>query len=127
MPVVSIRPRPADRRAAARRANWSTIRLLSAAGSPIQFHRRRQFCRQSRACSPPSVSVMSVPNFSVDPESQKLCGGVDVDLVQWLLELAAERYPKLDRLACLLELDRLGVACGGQPAFLDPTSSERDK
>jgi regulator of sirC expression with transglutaminase-like and TPR domain len=67
---------------------------------------------------------MSLPNFSVDAESQKLIGGgVDVDLVQWLMELAVERYPALDRLECLLELDRLGVACSAQPAFLDPTSS----
>jgi regulator of sirC expression with transglutaminase-like and TPR domain len=71
---------------------------------------------------------MSMPNFSVDAESQKLvCGGVDVDLVQWLLELSAERYAGLDRLACLLELDRLAVACASQPAFLDPTASQRDR
>ena len=69
-----------------------------------------------------------MPNFSVDAESQKLvCGGVDVDLVQWLLELSAERYAGLDRLACLLELDRLAVACASQPAFLDPTASQRDR
>ena len=71
---------------------------------------------------------MPLPNFSVDAEFQKLvCGRCDVDLVQWLLELATERYPQIDRLGCLLELDRLGVACAAQPAFVDPTSSATDK
>ena len=71
---------------------------------------------------------MPLPDFSVDAEFQKLiCGRCDVDMVQWLLELAADRYPSLDRLGCLLELDRLGVACASQPAFVDPTSSVADK
>jgi regulator of sirC expression with transglutaminase-like and TPR domain len=71
---------------------------------------------------------MPLPNFSVDAEFQKLvCGRCDVDLVQWLLELASERYPQIDRLGCLLELDRLGVACAAQPAFADPTSSAAEK
>jgi len=71
---------------------------------------------------------MSLPNFSVDAEFQKLvCGRCDVDLVQWLLELATERYPQVDRLGCLLELDRLGVACAAQPAFAEPTSSMAER
>ena len=94
MPVVPIRPRPADRRAAARRTNWSTLRSLSAAGGPIQFHRDRTFaaspCLQSpepRSPCPCQISA-STPSFK-----NWFAAGVDVDLVQWLLELAAERYP----------------------------------
>jgi regulator of sirC expression with transglutaminase-like and TPR domain len=34
-----------------------------------------------------------------------------------MLELAADKYPSLDRVGCLLELDRLGVECAAQPAF----------
>jgi regulator of sirC expression with transglutaminase-like and TPR domain len=76
----------------------------------------------------PGPTTMPLPDFSVDAEFQKLiCGRCDVDLVQWLLELAADRYPSLDRLGCLLELDRLGVACSAQPAFNDPMSSVADK
>jgi len=60
----------------------------------------------------PRPNSHALPNFSVDAEFQKLvCGRSDVDLVQWLLELAAEHYPSLDRLGCLLELDRLGSLC----------------
>jgi regulator of sirC expression with transglutaminase-like and TPR domain len=71
---------------------------------------------------------MSVPNFSIDAEFHKLvASGVDVDLVPWLLELSAERYPGLDRLEFMLELDRLGVACAAQPAFLDHSSGESEK
>ncbi len=50
--------------------------------------------------------------FDDNPEFQKLLAGRDdVDLVQFMLELAADAYPQLDRMGCLLEIDRLGVAC----------------
>ena len=50
--------------------------------------------------------------FDDNPEFQKLLAGRDdVDLVQFVLELAADAYPQLDRMGCLLEIDRLGVAC----------------
>ncbi len=47
-----------------------------------------------------------------DCEFAKLVAGRrEVDLVQFMLELAADAYPDLDRVGCLLEVDRLGVAC----------------
>ena len=50
--------------------------------------------------------------FAADIEFSKLLAGrPDVDLVQLMLEFAADAYPDLDRLGCLLEIDRLGVAC----------------
>jgi len=101
---------------------WPVGRALSAAGCPIQFHSDPSFAVV------PSTIAMPLPNFSVDAEFQKLvCGRCDVDLVQWMLELATERYPLVDRLGCLLELDRLGVACAAQPAFVDPTSGAAEK
>lgn len=51
--------------------------------------------------------------FEGDPEFKKLIAGrCDIDLVQFMLELAADAYPELDRIGCLVEIDRLGVACG---------------
>ncbi len=59
-----------------------------------------------------------MPNFSTETEFNKLLDGrCDVDLVGLMLELAADRYPDLDRVGCLLELDRLGVECAAQRAF----------
>ncbi|HEV3136511.1 MAG TPA: transglutaminase-like domain-containing protein, partial [Pirellulales bacterium] len=53
--------------------------------------------------------------FDDNPEFNKLLAGQpEIDLVQFLLELAADAYPDLDRIWCLLEIDRLGVACDDQ-------------
>jgi regulator of sirC expression with transglutaminase-like and TPR domain len=50
--------------------------------------------------------------FDASPEFAKLLAGRDeIDLVQFMLELAADAYPDLDRVGCLLEIDRLSVAC----------------
>ena len=55
--------------------------------------------------------------FEGNPEFDKLLTGrCDVDLVQLMLDLAADAYPDLDRMGCLLEIDRLGVACGDHQA-----------
>jgi regulator of sirC expression with transglutaminase-like and TPR domain len=40
-----------------------------------------------------------------------LAGRTEIDLVQFMLEVAADAYPDLDRVGCLMEVDRLGVAC----------------
>ncbi len=68
-----------------------------------------------------------MPNFSTETEFNKLLDGrCDVDLVGLMLELAADRYPSLDRVGCLLEVDRLGVECAAQPAFCGyGTAAER--
>ncbi len=59
-----------------------------------------------------------MPNFSTETEFNKLLDGrCDIDLVGLMLELAADQYPSLDRVGCLLELDRLGVECAAQSAF----------
>jgi regulator of sirC expression with transglutaminase-like and TPR domain len=51
--------------------------------------------------------------FDGNPELDKLLASHgEIDLVQFMLELAADAYPDLDRVGCLLEVDRLGVACG---------------
>ena len=51
--------------------------------------------------------------FAGDPQFSKLLAGrSDIDLVHFMLELAADVYPELDRIDCLMEIDRLGVACG---------------
>ena len=51
-------------------------------------------------------------DFSGDIEFRKLLAArQDIDLVQLMLELAADVYPHLDRLGCLLEIDRLAVLC----------------
>jgi regulator of sirC expression with transglutaminase-like and TPR domain len=45
-------------------------------------------------------------------EFDKLVAGRrEIDLVQFMLEIAADAYPDLDRVGCLMEIDRLGVAC----------------
>jgi regulator of sirC expression with transglutaminase-like and TPR domain len=61
-------------------------------------------------------------NFPEDCEFSKLLAGrTDVDQVHLMLELAADAYPQLDRIGCVMEIDRLGVACqalvrpSGQP------------
>jgi regulator of sirC expression with transglutaminase-like and TPR domain len=38
-------------------------------------------------------------------------GRREFDLVQFMLDVAADAYPNLDRVGCLVEIDRLGVAC----------------
>ena len=54
--------------------------------------------------------------FEGSTEFDKLLAGCgEIDLVHFMLELAADAYPELDRVGCLLEIDRLGVACGDQP------------
>ena len=40
-----------------------------------------------------------------------LAGRREIDLVRFMLEIAADAYPDLDHVGCLLEIDRLGVAC----------------
>ncbi len=40
-----------------------------------------------------------------------LSGRREIDLLQFMLDIAADAYPKLDRVGCLVEIDRLGVAC----------------
>ncbi|MEX0678127.1 MAG: transglutaminase-like domain-containing protein [Pirellulales bacterium] len=50
--------------------------------------------------------------FEANCEFDKLLAGRrEIDLVQFMLEIAADAYPELDRVGCLLEIDRLGVAC----------------
>ena len=38
-----------------------------------------------------------------------LAGRQEIDLVQFMLEVAEDAYPDLDRVGCLMEIDRLGV------------------
>ena len=55
--------------------------------------------------------------FEASPEFTKLLDRPgEIDLVQIMLELAADNYPDLDRVGCLLEIDRLGVECSDQLA-----------
>lgn len=50
--------------------------------------------------------------FEPDCELAKLASGkVEVDLVQFMFEVAEDAYPNLDRVDCLMEIDRLGVTC----------------
>ena len=50
--------------------------------------------------------------FASNDEFHKLTAGrTDVDLVQLMLDFAADAYDDLDRVGCLMELDRLGVQC----------------
>lgn len=51
---------------------------------------------------------------SVSEFDKLLAGNGEIDLVQFMLELAADAYPQLDRMGCLLEMDRLGVVCTDQ-------------
>ena len=59
--------------------------------------------------------------FEGNPQFTKLLerSTTDVDLVQLMLELAADAYPNLDRVGVLMEIDRLGVACADE--ISDPT------
>lgn len=60
-------------------------------------------------------------SFEGNPEFKKLLSGRrDVDLVQFMLEVAADAYPCLDRVGCLMEIDRLGAACGDQLSTISP-------
>ncbi|HTM56520.1 MAG TPA: transglutaminase-like domain-containing protein [Pirellulales bacterium] len=55
-------------------------------------------------------------HFETSPEFAKLvAGSCDIDLVQFMLEIAEDAYPHLDRVGCLMEIDRLGVVCGDHP------------
>lgn len=40
-----------------------------------------------------------------------VAGRREVDLLQFMFEIAADAYPDLDRVGCLMEIDRLAVAC----------------
>lgn len=62
-------------------------------------------------------------NFGVDVEFPKLLAHrADVDLERLMLEFAADAYPHLDRLACYMELDRLGLRAREWLARLDKAS-----
>jgi regulator of sirC expression with transglutaminase-like and TPR domain len=63
--------------------------------------------------------------FDDNPEFNKLLAGrCDIDLVQFMLELAADAYPDLDRIGCMLEIDRLAVTCADQASA---RSHERER
>ncbi len=50
--------------------------------------------------------------FESNCEFAKLVAGRrGINLVQFMLEVAEDAYPDLDRVGCLVEIDRLGVAC----------------
>jgi regulator of sirC expression with transglutaminase-like and TPR domain len=56
--------------------------------------------------------TLAMSSFANDPQFRRLLSDrTDVDLPQLMLELAADAYPRLDRSACLMELDRLGADC----------------
>jgi regulator of sirC expression with transglutaminase-like and TPR domain len=62
----------------------------------------------------PRTPAMS--QFEGNPQFTKLLerSSCEVDLVQLMLELAADAYPKLDRVGALMEIDRMGVACADE-------------
>lgn len=61
------------------------------------------------------------PAFASDVEFHKLVSRRrDVDLVELMLEFAADAYPGLDRLACLEQLDRLGAQARAELSELAP-------
>jgi regulator of sirC expression with transglutaminase-like and TPR domain len=65
--------------------------------------------------------------FATSPEFTKLLERPgEIDLVQIMLELAADTYPDLDRVGCLLEIDRLSVGCSDQLA-MQPTLTIRQR
>jgi regulator of sirC expression with transglutaminase-like and TPR domain len=65
--------------------------------------------------------------FESNPEFSKLLAGrCEIDLVQLMLELAADAYPDLDRVGCLMEIDRLGVACGDRRATRGTRTARED-
>ncbi len=60
------------------------------------------------------------PAFASDVEFNKLLARRhDVDLIELMLEFAADAYPELDRADCLAQLDRLGAQARAQLAELD--------
>jgi len=63
-----------------------------------------------------------------DIEFNKLVAGrADIDLVQLMLELAGDAYPDLDRMGCLIDLDRLAVACDLRQSIHASPVSIRDR
>jgi len=56
-----------------------------------------------------------------------LAGRCEIDLVQFMLELAEDAYPNLDRVGCLLEIDRLGVALRRSLLFAGERSAAADR
>lgn len=61
-----------------------------------------------------------MPHHQANGESDKLSTPQrEIDLVQFMLEVAAEANPDVDRVGCLLEIDRLSVACHDR---IDPHS-----
>lgn len=61
---------------------------------------------------PAWIEADCMVEFPPDHEFGKLLAGRhDVDLVHLMLEFAEDAYPNLDRLACVMEIDRLSVAC----------------
>jgi regulator of sirC expression with transglutaminase-like and TPR domain len=57
------------------------------------------------------------PMSQYDPNGEfakLLSGRAEVDLVHFMLEVAEDAYPQLDRVGCLMEIDRLGVSCHDQ-------------
>ncbi len=59
--------------------------------------------------------VYAYPMSQYEPTcefSKLLAGRPEIDLVQFMLEVAEDAAPNLDRVGCLMEIDRLGVACG---------------
>lgn len=69
-----------------------------------------------------------MPEFTGDVEFRKLLAGrTDIDLVQLLLEFAADAYTRLDRYECLLEIDRLSVACDRRRMPLADSANVRER
>ncbi|HEX3727563.1 MAG TPA: transglutaminase-like domain-containing protein [Pirellulales bacterium] len=63
----------------------------------------------------PTAAAMC--EFEGSPEFAKLLKRPgEINLVHLMLELAADAYPDLDRVGCLMEIDRLGVACSDRVA-----------
>lgn len=59
------------------------------------------------------VNAFPMSQFEPTCEFAKLLAGrPEIDLVQLMLEIAEDAYPSLDRVGCLMEIDRLGVTCG---------------
>lgn len=54
--------------------------------------------------------ALSMSHYESNCEFAKLLAGrQEIDLVQFMLEVAEDAYPDLDRVGCLMEIDRLGV------------------
>ena len=71
--------------------------------------------RRRRPRIPPDRCRLCASSKATPSSTNCLAGCGEIDLVQFMLELAADAYPDLDRVGCLLEIDRLGVACGDHP------------